>query len=793
MNWSKNMAFWLLAFGIAVSFLGNNLMAQPIQADYFVAPNGNDQNPGTREKPFATLARVQDAIREKIKAGLAADITVLIRGGTYELKEPLVFGPEDSGTEKFSIAYTAAPGEKPVISGGRKITGWKKGEGEVWITEVPGVKEGKWYFHQLWVNGQRVIRARTPNRDDKTPCWQLKGADLSGDLKTHTYLFAPGQIKEWGNLSDVEAVVYGNWEITRKRFEKVDPATGVAQMLGPHAKPHEAIAAGTGRFIYLENAGEFLDQAGEWHLDRRTGILSYRPRPGEDMAKAEVVAPLLMRLLEVKGTPEKSVRNLRFQGIEFAYADWTFPAGGYLGIQACHFVTGTAWNKADPGRMDAAIRFDYAVGCSLTGGAIARLGGCGIELVTRCAGCAVEGNRIHDISGSGVMLGGPKEDVDVPKECRIANNHIYDCGLDYAGAVGIWSGFAQKAVIAHNLIHDLPYTGISLGWQWNPQPTPARENTIEWNHVYNVMNRLGDGGCIYTLGFQPGTIIRCNHLHDVNRSLFCQAAPNNGMFIDEGSKGFLFERNVIYNTSGEPVRFNQCERGWHTWKDNLEGAPISVGKIGSALACDGARNYLEAPHAPALDPANLTAEAWIKLSEFPAGGDTRCWLVTKNGNEWAEGHYALIIQGDCAGAYLNIGGGQANCHAALSPAGALKLNEWQHLAMTYDGVDLKVYVDGVQVASAPVNKKRTPGASPLAIGRRQDAFAYFKGVIDEVRIYDRALSVEELKVHFEKPAKVGDVKAEKGLAGYWGFDNVPEQPDVLNKAGLEEPYRAKIQ
>jgi hypothetical protein len=85
---------------------------------------------------------------------------------------------------------------------------------------------------------------------------------------------------------------------------------------------------------------------------------------------------------------------------------------------------------------------------------------------------------------------------------------------------------------------DLPYTGISLGWQWNPEPTPCQENTIEYNHVYDVMNRLCHGGCIYTWGFQPGTVIRGNHLHDVHRSCYAQGAPNNGTFIDEGSKGF---------------------------------------------------------------------------------------------------------------------------------------------------------------------------------------------------------------------------------------------------------------
>jgi hypothetical protein len=181
------------------------------------------------------------------------------------------------------------------------------------------------------------------------------------------------------------------------------------------------------------------------------------------------------------------------------------------------------------------------------------------------------------------MLGGPRAEAEVPKRNRIANNHVHACGVEYYGAVGIWVGFAQQAVIAHNLVHGLPYSGVSVGWQWNPEPTPCKENTIEYNHIYDVMNRLCDGGCIYTLGFQPGTVIRGNHLHDSHRSRYAQGAPNNGMFIDEGSKGFLFEQNVIYDTAAELVRFNQCQRDWHTWKDNHFGPAAEVQQSGQAI------------------------------------------------------------------------------------------------------------------------------------------------------------------------------------------------------------------
>ena len=314
------------------------------------------------------------------------------------------------------------------------------------------------------------------------------------------------------------------------------------------------------------------------------------------MAKAEVVAPVISRLVEVKGTKERPVRNLHFVGLTFAHTDWQLPEVGYFGVQACHFVHGQK-PEGQWDRIPAALRWDYAEHCSVRDGAIEHVGTGGIEFVEGCHHNVLEGNHIHDISANGVMLGGPTDEPRVPKDNRIANNHVHACGVEFHGAVGVWVGFAQRAQIAHNVVHDLPYTGVSVGWQWNPAPTPCKENLIEGNHIYDVMKNLGDGGCIYTLGFQPGTVLRGNHLHDVKRSPFCQAAPNNGMFIDEGSKGFHFERNVIYATAQEPVRFNQCARDWHTWKDNVEGGPATApGKVGDLIKEVIAQAGLEPPY-----------------------------------------------------------------------------------------------------------------------------------------------------------------------------------------------------
>src|SRR5215468_4595995 len=106
-------------------FLATRLVAEPtVRADFVVATTGSDDNPGTLAKPFATLARARDAVR-KLNAGGPPNraVTVLVRGGTYVLKETLVFGPEDSGTQQRRIVYAAYPDETPVLSGGREIRG----------------------------------------------------------------------------------------------------------------------------------------------------------------------------------------------------------------------------------------------------------------------------------------------------------------------------------------------------------------------------------------------------------------------------------------------------------------------------------------------------------------------------------------------------------------------------------------------------------------------------------------------------------------------------------------------
>jgi hypothetical protein len=157
------------ALAVLLTFVTGRVPA----AIFYVAPNGNGAWSGTLSQPnatvsdgpFATVVRARDAVRSlKTRGPVKEPVTVFLREGVYRVPSAIEFTPDDSGTETTPITYAAMKGEHPVISGGRPITGWQKGEGQIWKVAVPGVKDRQWYFHQPFVNGQRRTRARTPNR-----------------------------------------------------------------------------------------------------------------------------------------------------------------------------------------------------------------------------------------------------------------------------------------------------------------------------------------------------------------------------------------------------------------------------------------------------------------------------------------------------------------------------------------------------------------------------------------------------------------------------------------------------
>jgi hypothetical protein len=82
---------------------------------------------------------------------------------------------------------------------------------------------------------------------------------------------------------------------------------------------------------------------------------------------------------------------------------------------------------------------------------------------------------------------------------------------------------------------------------------------------------------------------------------------------------------------------------------------------------------------------------------------------------------------------------------------ALPLNAWTHLAATYDGATLKLFVNGVQAGAVAVAGSLNASADPLRIGGNHIWGEYFSGRIDEVRVYNRALSAAEVQADMKRP------------------------------------------
>jgi hypothetical protein len=539
----------LIAGAISVFLAAHGLQA----ATYYVATSGSDAwsgnlaepNAAKTDGPFATLQRARDAVRALKAAGpLAGPVTVYLQGGVYRLDKTVEFTPEDSGAEKATITYAAAAGQRPVLSGGRPITGWQKGEGALWKAVVPAVKEDRWYFHQLFVNGQRRTRARTPNQGYLytegilAPFDHAKWSEPNILAKTG-FLFREGDLRRWKNPEDVLIVVYHSWTTSIHFITALDLQERKVKLAPISAWPIGYWWEYNTRY-HVENLFEALDQPGEWYLDRTTGILYYWPMPGEDMAKAEVIAPVVRQtLLAFKGQPaaKKYVEHLRFQGISFQHAD-------------CHLAPDMPLDQQGATERQSMIaaeglRHGVFEDCEL-----AHAGENGLWLDSGCCDNLVRRCHLHDLGGSGVFVG-PKAFHGTPETAVernvLDNNFIHDGSHVFRGSQGVWVGRASHNEVTHNEISDFHHLGISVGHSWGYAPTTAHHNLIAFNHVHHICNGyFSDGGGIYTLGISPGTVLRNNVVHDVVPTPLMPVGGT-GIYHDEGSTGILAENNIVYN------------------------------------------------------------------------------------------------------------------------------------------------------------------------------------------------------------------------------------------------------
>ena len=203
---------------------------------FFVATNGNDAwmgklaepNAVKTDGPFATLERARYAVRElKGKQGPSGPIRVMVRGGKYFLDRTLTFGLEDSGSREFPITYKAYGEEKPILSGGKRITNWKPYRGAIFQAELAGTKGGEWKFRQLFLNGKRQIRARYPKFDPNNPLYGgwlfIEGP--AEERSQNSFVYRPGTFqRRWAKPTEAEVVIFpgAGWNDTTASIKTMD-------------------------------------------------------------------------------------------------------------------------------------------------------------------------------------------------------------------------------------------------------------------------------------------------------------------------------------------------------------------------------------------------------------------------------------------------------------------------------------------------------------------------------------------------------------------------------------------
>ncbi len=516
--------------------------------EFFVAPGSYSKWSGTlpeanaegSDGPFPSIERARDYLRAHPSPG---PVTVWLREGTYQLDEPLRFGPEDT----LPVTWAAWPNEKVVISGGMHLTGWRECERNgrrTWVHPLPPELRG---CRQLFVDGRRATVPTLP-REGCYVMADVPGVSLEGFMSGEPgdrFYAAPGDFAAFANLHDVDVVAYHFWTEERLPVRSFDPATGLVTCGRTSVWPLQDDAVASYARYRIEHVREALDTPGQWYRDRDAGELLYLPLPDEDLATTDLRVPRLGQLLLVDGDAAggRPAGNLCFRGISFAHSEWRHHPEAGSDRQAAISVP-------------AAVEVAEATNCSFEDCSFTHLGGYGLELGPGSVACRVQGCTFADCGGGGIKAIG----VEVDGEPYLANhahviadNEICDCGLVFASAVGVLLVHTWDVEVSHNHIHHLEYSGISCGWIWGYGPSATRDVLIARNHIHHLgSGLLNDMGGIYTLGVQPGTVLRGNRIHDIRMHNYGGWA----IYADEGSSHLVVEDNVCYNTDSEAFQLH---------------------------------------------------------------------------------------------------------------------------------------------------------------------------------------------------------------------------------------------
>ena len=470
---------------ILVSFA---LVSAGFGQPYYIAPDGNDANSGTLEKPFASLQHAQQAVRQKRGA-------VFLRGGTYYLPATLVLTAQDSGTQDAPVVFQNYENEKSIISGGVKLENldWQPYTNGIFQAKVPDSLQTE----EIFVNDERQILARYPNFDPTAKYFDGYAADAISTNRSARWADPTG-----GYFHAMHPALWGDftWRITGKDINnKVTLEGGWQNNRG--AAAHRQI-----RFV--ENIFEELDSPGEWFLNTKTHTLYFCPPAELDLKTATVEATRLRSLIEFRGSEAEPVKFITLRGITFRQAartvmntkeplvrsDWAIYRGGAIffnGSDDCSlencFIDQVGGN--------AIFVNNYNHRVTVRGCQIAKAGASGICFVgdPNAARSGLfnynQANKLEDID----RTPGPKNN-NYPADCRVDDCLIYLTGRFEKQTAGVEIDLSQAITLRHCSIYDMPRSGINIGdGCWGG-------HVVEFCDIFDTVKETGDHGSFNSWG-----------------------------------------------------------------------------------------------------------------------------------------------------------------------------------------------------------------------------------------------------------------------------------------------------
>jgi hypothetical protein len=552
----------------------------------YVSAKGSDNNIGTKEMPFATIQKAIKATRELRRINptkINEDIHIIISGGVYQILQPIILNAED-GDDNFKTIVEAAPNELPILSGGIQITNWNKTTlntkglnkqiaNKVWVANVPNVNGNEFNFRQLWVNGNKAIRAKDTKGDlmNRILAWN----------KIEQTCTIPTSAFDLKNIDGLEMFIHQWWAIANLRIQKVEVNGDSTKLFfhqpeskiqSEHPWPAPWVSKETGNSaFYLTNAIQFLEEPDEWFLDSKNKKLYYYPQANENINTAIVFASHTETIFKIEGTPENVVNNFIFKGLSFQHTGWLRPSlYGHVPHQAGMYMTEAyklkpAGTKARPtldnqawiGRPSAAIQVSFAKNIEVQQCQFVHLASSAVDFKTGVTVSNINGSLFSDIGGNAIVAGNfgdegreihipfnPINDNNICSNINITNNLITNATNEDWSSVGIALGFIHDVLVKHNEIQNVSNTAISLGWGWSKDASILKNNTVANNKIHHFGKHNYDCAGIYTQSLQPNTIISENYIDSAFKAPYAHL-PSHWFYLyaDEGTGGITFENN----------------------------------------------------------------------------------------------------------------------------------------------------------------------------------------------------------------------------------------------------------